>query len=253
MMKILQIKPLGLKFVLPLIVLLFCSSAAFSGECVILLHGLARTDNSMGKLEQKLKKYGYTVANVNYPSRKMAIQELSEIAIGSGLAQCKKTQVDQINFVTHSLGGILVRYYYSVNDPSDIGRVVMLGPPNKGSQIVDNLKKIPGYTFLNGPAGLQLGTDGDSVPVELGPVNFALGVIAGTKSINPILSQFLPNPDDGKVAVENTKVEGMCGFVALPTSHPIMMNNKNVIREVISFLDTGKFTDPKALTLECAG
>lgn len=240
------------KSALTSIIFLFSSSSAISNECVILLHGLARSANSMSKLEQKLEQHGYKVANINYPSRKMTIEKLSKVAISSGIAQCEDNKANPINFVTHSLGGILVRHYYSLHDPQGIGRVVMLGPPNNGSQIVDKFKHIPGYKLLNGPAGLQLGTGRDGVPVKLGAVNFELGVIAGTKSINPILSQFLPNPDDGKVTVENTKVQGMCGFVALSTSHPLMMNNKKVIREVISFLDTGKFTDPKAINIECS-
>lgn len=129
----------------------------------------------------------------------------------------------------------------------------MLGPPNKGSEVVDKLKNMPGYELLNGPAGMQLGTDENSVPLKLGPVNFQLGVIAGTQSINLILSSFLPNPDDGKVSVENAKIEGMCGFITLPTAYPFMMKNEVVIGEVISFLKTGKFSDERAITNTCTG
>ncbi|MDP6968285.1 MAG: alpha/beta hydrolase [Gammaproteobacteria bacterium] len=228
--------------------ILLWSFAALSqaSECAILLHGLARTADSMSQLEQRLEQQGYKLVNVDYPSTTMPIAELADIAVGAGIAQCQADHTSAINFVTHSLGGILVRQYYSVHKPQSLHRVVMLGPPNNGSQVVDRFKHMPAYKWLNGPAGMQLGTDSNSVPSNLGPVNFDLGVIAGTQSINPILSSFLPNPDDGKVSVASTKVEGMCGFVALPVTHPLMMRNKTVIDEVVSFLTSGQFTSPQA-------
>jgi len=152
---------------------------------------------------------------------------------------------------THSLGGILVRQFYNVHDPDDVGRVVMLGPPNLGSEVVDHLKDLPGNKLLNGPVGMQLGTDKDSVPLNLGPVNFELGVIAGTQSINLLLSSFLPNLDDGKVSLESTKVEGMCAFVALPTPHAFMMKNDEVISEAIHFLQSGRFERESAIPKGC--
>lgn len=117
----------------------------------------------------------------------------------------------------------------------------MLGPPNKGSQVVDNLSNVPGYQFINGPAGLQLGTGKESLPNALGAVNYEVGVIAGTKSINLMLSQYLPNPDDGKVSVENTKLEGMKDHLTVPATHTFMMNNKKVIQQVLYFLEHGVF------------
>ena len=227
--------------------MLLYSASALSAECVVLLHGLARTSNSMNELEQRLTNKGYYVANVDYPSRKKEIIKLSEIAINEGLSRCHEHTSNPVNFVTHSLGGILVRQYYKNHQPEDVKRVIMLGPPNNGSEIVDSLKNLPGYDLLNGPAGQQLGTGDDGLPKHLGAVNFELGVIAGTRSINLILSTFLPNPDDGKVSVESTKVDGMCGFVTLPVSHPFLMQNDQVISEVINFLAYGKFKHESAI------
>lgn len=231
-----------------LIITLLYSVSSNSAECVVLLHGLARTSNSMNELEQKLIKEGYYVANIDYPSRKKQIIELSEIAVNKGLSKCVENSANPVNFVTHSLGGILVRQYYNNHAPDSIKRVVMLGPPNNGSEVVDNLKDAPGFELLNGPAGIQLGTQDKDVPKSLGPVNFELGIIAGTQSINLILSTFLPNPDDGKVSVESAKVDGMCGFVALPATHPFLMKNDQVIREVINFLEHGEFQSEFAIT-----
>ncbi len=230
-----------------LISMLLYSASALSAECVVLLHGLARTSSSMNELEQRLTNEGYYVANVDYPSRKKEIIKLSEIAINEGLSRCHEHASNPVNFVTHSLGGILVRQYYKNHPPEGVKRVIMLGPPNNGSEIVDTLKNLPGYDLLNGPAGQQLGTGDDDLPKHLGAVNFELGVIAGTRSINLILSTFLPNPDDGKVSVESTKVDGMCGFVTLPVSHPFLMQNDQVISEVINFLAYGKFRHESAI------
>lgn len=212
-----------------------------STECVILLHGLARTSKAMNKLVVSLKLSGYQVANVDYPSREKTIEELTPIAIQDGLNACNRDSVTKIHFVTHSMGGILVRYYLHEHSINKLGHVVMLAPPNQGSEVVDNMVNIPGFKWFNGPAGIQLGTDKYSVPKNLGPVNYSVGVVAGTRTFNPILSQFLPNPDDGKVSVANTKVEGMTDFLMVDVSHPFIMRDTEVIRQVITYLETGTF------------
>ncbi|MDE1465893.1 esterase/lipase family protein [Spartinivicinus poritis] len=224
------------------------SITSLSQECVVLLHGLVRTASSMEKLAIELSKVGFYVVNIDYPSRDKPVEVLAEIAVSEGLKQCKKQNAIPVNYVTHSLGGILVRQYYQQHTPMHVKRVVMLAPPNQGSEVVDNLKNVPGFGLINGPAGRQLGTDKNSIPSQLGPVNFELGVIAGTQSINLILSTFLPNPDDGKVSVERTKVEGMCGFIALPTTHPFIMSNNLVIKEVKNYLKNGKFESKSAVS-----
>nr|WP_133735660.1 alpha/beta fold hydrolase [Halospina denitrificans] len=228
------------------------SAPLVASECVILLHGLVRTSDSMADLEYALKDDGYFVSNIDYPSRDMRVQPLAEEAVPKGLRECREAGANPVNFVTHSLGGILVRQYYSQNSPENVNRVVMLGPPNQGSAVVDNLKNMPGFDLLNGPAGRQLGTGDNSVPDDLGPVNFETGIIAGTESINLILSTFLEEPNDGKVSVEAAKVEGMCSFVTLPAMHPFMMQNENVIQEVRNFLKTGSFGSEHAQNLDCA-
>lgn len=232
--------------------LLFSSPAtAATNECVVLLHGLARTSASMEDLKDSLEAQGYLVANVDYPSRRHTIEELATMAVPEGLARCESLSASHIHFVTHSLGGILVRQYLSLNGLPALGRVVMLAPPNQGSEVVDTFGDLPGYDLLNGPAGAQLGTGDASVPLKLGPVTFDVGVIAGTRSINMVLSQALPNPDDGKVSVYSTRVKGMCGFLALPVSHPFIMQDDQVIDQVLAYLRAGEFTHSAAEPLVC--
>lgn len=223
------------------LLLLSSSAQALAEDCVILLHGLARTASSMEKLQEKLQQADYLVVNVDYASRKHPIPSLADMAIGDGLLACRYKKAKRINFVTHSLGGILVRQYLSSKNIPELHRVVMLGPPNQGSEVVDSLRDVPGFEALNGPAGMQLGTSSTDIPRQLGPVDFELGVIAGTQSINLILSTYLPGTDDGKVTLESAQVKGMKDFIALPVTHPMMMKNSKVIDQTLYFLKQGSF------------
>lgn len=223
---------------------IFFMNLTHANECVVLLHGLARTADSMKSLEKRLSLEGYSVVNEDYPSRKHNIEWLAQAAVGEGIKNCEQKKLaTKIHFVTHSLGGILVRVYLKAHPQKNIGRVVMLGPPNQGSEVVDQLKNAPGFELLNGPAGLQLGTADTDIPKSLGPVNFELGVIAGTQSINWILSSMLPEKNDGKVSVAATQVKGMRDFISLPTTHPFMMKNAAVIDQCLYFLRHGQFKD----------
>jgi triacylglycerol lipase len=221
------------------LILMSLYGAAARADCVVLLHGLARTPGSMAALADAFSEHGYAVVNVGYPSRSKPIEELAPLAVSQGLAGCPENTT--VHFVTHSLGGILVRYYLETHDIADLGRVVMLAPPNQGSEVVDRIKGIPGFRLLNGPAGAQLGTDESSVPLQLGPVEFELGVIAGSETFNPILSLYLPNPDDGKVSVASTRVQGMKDFLVVPHSHTFMMQIPEVIEQTLLFIETGAF------------
>ena len=210
-----------------------------AGESVVLLHGLARTDRCFSKMESALVDAGYDVVNFGYPSRSNDIESLAAEVIPDALSQIEVGNT--VHFVTHSMGGILIRQYLGEKRIENLGCVVMLGPPNKGSQVVDKLQNVPGFELVNGPAGMQLGTGELSIPSTLGAADFEVGIVAGTRSINLILSTMLPSPDDGKVSVENTKLEGMVDHIELPVAHPFLMTNKRVIEQVIHFLETGKF------------
>jgi len=210
-------------------------------ECVVLLHGLGRLSNSMSELETKLAPAGYSVANIKYPSRSHPIDVLATDAIGRGLAQCRGESEGKIHFVTHSLGGILLRYYLTDNTIAELGRVVMLGPPNQGSEIIDGLLPVPGFGFIGGPAGVALGTGAGSIIDSLGPVEFDLGVIAGSTNINPLEFLFIAGPSDSVVSIESTKVRGMNAHKVLPVTHTFMMRNNEVIEQAIHYLKTGSF------------
>jgi pimeloyl-ACP methyl ester carboxylesterase len=210
-------------------------------ECVVLLHGLARTSGSMGEMERKLQAAGFAVVNVGYPSREHPVEVLARQAVEEGLQFCSEQGAEPIHFVSHSLGSILVRYYFQERVDSRLGRVVMLGPPNQGAELVDALAEFPGFGLLNGPSAEQLGTGHEGIADSLGAVNFELGVIAGDQAINPFFAALIPGPDDGKVSVESTRVKGMREHLVMPVTHTWMMFNNDVIDQVISFLQRGYF------------
>ena len=230
------------------VVMIAASGYAHASECVVLLHGLARTASSMDKMESVLSGEGFEVVNVDYPSRRHPIEELAPLAVYEGLQRCRAMDdVSKVHFVTHSLGGILLRHYLSEFDIPELGRVVMLAPPNQGSAAVDKLGDVVGFDWLNGPAGHQLGKGEQSVPLQLGPADFELGIIAGNRTIDPITSAVLENPDDGRVSVEDTKLEGMKDFVVVEHSHAFIMRMAKTIELTLRFLRHGSFTDPEAL------
>ena len=226
------------KFVLFIILGIFIVSEV-KASCVILLHGLVRTSFSMRSIENALQKENYRVINIGYPSRKNSIEELAVSTIKSALQQCQNNQ--EINFVTHSLGGILVRQYLSEHDISNLNRVVMLAPPNKGSEVVDKLKNVPGFHFINGEAGLQLSANPNSLPNQLPDADFDVGIIAGNSSLNFIFASMISGENDGTVSVENTKLAGMKDHLVLPTNHTFIMYNKDVIKQVVYYLKHGQF------------
>lgn len=214
--------------------------AAAANECVVLLHGLARVSNSMSELERKLASSGYGVANISYPSTREPLDVLASDAVGRGLGTCRQSGAEVIHFVTHSLGGILLRYYHQSQGISELGRVVMLGPPNQGSELVDGLDGVPGFGFL-GPTGQALGTEPEDVPRQLGPVDFELGVIAGDVNLNPLSLFLIDGANDSIVSVASTRVHGMKEHIVLPVIHTLMMRDNEVIDHTIHFLKTGNF------------
>jgi hypothetical protein len=209
-------------------------------ETVVLVHGLGRTPASMLVLETRLEGAGYRVVNFGYPSRSEPLEALTD-SLENAVRECCSGAGSTLHFVTHSMGGVLVRGYLAQREDSFEGRVVMLSPPNQGSEIVDAYADSPLLRALLGPSGVRLGTDSTGIARELGPVDFSLGIITGDRSINPIGSWLIPGPDDGKVAVSRARVEGAADFIVVPATHTFIMNRRDVAEQVTHFLANGEF------------
>ncbi len=226
------------------------SAAPPPADTVILLHGLARTPLSMKRLEWSLRADGYRVLNVAYPSTRLSIATLAEQTLAPVFPALlplahNPSPAPKVHLVTHSMGGILVRQFlHDHGVPANLGRIVMLAPPNQGSELTDKLRHLWLYRRVNGPAGLELGTATSSTPQQLGPPRpgVEVGIIAGHRSLNPFFSALIPGPDDGKVSVARTHLAGETAHLSLPTSHTWMMWRRSVIAEVRSFLLNGRFT-----------
>ncbi len=223
-----------------MLTLLETKISAAGADYVILLHGLGRTPLSMKRIEWTLQKQDYRVINVGYLSTRVSIQEAAD----DWLEDVLKTRVTdpsaKIHFVAHSLGGIVLRQYLTNHEIPNLGRVVMLAPPNHGSELADRLRNNCFYRLATGPAGQQLGTSEGSVPNRLGPVDFELGVIAGDRSLNPLFSSWIPGPDDGKVSVRSSMIPG-AEFLLVHHSHTWMAWSGDVNEAVAQFLSVGRF------------
>ncbi len=205
-------------------------------EVVVLLHGIGRTAGSMSVPAARLAEKGYAISNIDYPSRSAPIASLAE-RVNERLNAEKVSACAKVHFVTHSMGGLIVRQLVKEFRPPNLGRVVMLAPPNNGSEVADFLGDNFLFKSFYGPAGQDLRTGNRS----FGPVDFPLGVIAGTKSIDPISSLLLSGPNDGKVTVESTKVEGMTDHIVLPVNHTFLMRDARALTQIGAFLDKGAF------------
>jgi len=212
-------------------------------ECVVLIHGMARTHRSMSEMQDYLTAAGYHTVNVGYPSTSKDIEQIATGHFPTALQECLQFQPSSIHFVSHSLGGIVLRTVFKDQIPEKMGRVVMLSPPNQGSEVSDALKDWWLYEWLNGPAGQQLTTDENSHPNLLGPVDYPVGIITGDRYsfFDFWFSSIIPGPDDGKVSVANAPVEGMSDFLVVHESHSFIMDAEYVQDETLYFLKNGTF------------
>jgi len=214
-----------------------------SNACVILLHGLGRTSRSMAGMAAAMTAAGYLAVNLDYPSRQKPIEELADAVVPKGIERCREATVGRIDFITHSMGGIVLRSYLARHDIAELGRVVMLSPPNQGSEASDRLMNNRVYRWYNGPAGQQLGTGPEGMAASLGPVDYQTGIITGNRHsfFDGWLADIIPGQDDGKVSVERARVAGMADFMVLPYAHSFIMQQKEVMAQTLHFLQTGVF------------
>jgi pimeloyl-ACP methyl ester carboxylesterase len=217
------------------------ASANATQDGVVLLHGISRTTRSFRKMQTALEGSGFATLNQDYASRRKALEALAE-DIHPSIQRFADGIDGAVHFVGHSMGGLLARVYIARYRPKRLGRVVMLGTPNSGSEIADRLKHMGAYRAWFGPAGQQLVTQRDAtIAAMFPPVDYPVGIIAGNRSVDPIMSTFLPKPHDGRVSVENTRLDGMADHIIVGTSHPWLIRNGRAIEQTITFVRDGSF------------
>ncbi len=212
-------------------------------DYVVILHGITRSSKLMDKLARQVASHGHAVFNENYPSTSAPIKQLAE-----GLYLRIKPLCENLNkklhFIAHSMGALITRYIIATYQPVNLGRVVFLAPPNQGSQLVDKLKWLWLFRKFCGPAGSEMGHGNDSFINSLPPkINFELGIIAGDRSIDPFYSWFLlSGKDDGKLTIEETKLDGMKEHIVIHANHTYMPQNQEAIDLTIRFIQHGSFS-----------
>ena len=214
------------------------ASESHAGETVFLVHGLGNHGTSMRFLEEDLTARGYTVRTLDLPTEAESIEALAR-RLREAVAEVPRRE--RIHFVTHSMGGLVLRCYLAGRHRSRIGRVVMLAPPNGGSELADLLNRLPLVRRLAAPACGQLGTHS-----RLGwrwPRRTDLGIIAGDRSPRPVSRLLIRGPDDGVVSVHSTELQGMRDFLTVHRSHGTILRAPEVLEETAWFLDHGEFRD----------
>lgn len=209
---------------------------------MVLLHGLGRSAYSMRRLETRLGAAGYRTHNLGYPSTRLAPAQL--VAWLGRELERRCAAAPRVHFVGHSLGGILARAWLAEHALANLGRMVMLAPPNHGSELADLLGTSQLLRWALGPVAPQLGTGPDSLPNRLPAPHYEVGVIAGTRPVNLLGAALIRGRSDGTVSVRSARLEGMTDFATVPASHTFIMESPRVARLVTAFLESGRFYPP---------
>lgn len=210
-------------------------------ECVVLLHGVALSGWAMQPLAKAVERAGYRAVNVSYPSRTLPLDEIARDFLPAQLATHGVATAPRVHFVAHSMGSLVVRRLLEERRPGNLGRVVMLGPPNHGSVAADAAQEWTVLRWLVGVNLPHLGTGEAGVAPRLGRADYELGIIAGTSRVNPLFEAVMEGEHDGVVTLESARLDGMSDFLVVPHSHTVMLWREDVIAQVLEFLRAGKF------------
>lgn len=209
----------------------------YMAEAIIFIHGMGRKHHSFKSLQKEAERQGYITYNQSYPSTKQKVEVSSEQYIGKALDALKAHAPTKIHFVTHSLGGLLIRYYLSHYTIKNLGAIVMLAPPNQGSHVTERYKSLFWYKTATGVAGQQLGISNNPFLTSLKPINTKLLVIAGTRSSDPWFNSVFDEAHDGKVSVSSTKLTESHEHITIEVGHTFIMNNPKVQKHTFDFLN----------------
>jgi len=208
-------------------------------EGVVLLHGILRTNRCMSGLASFLEGQGYKTLNLDYPSAKYDISSIAELIHGTIKKFADKHS--KIHFIGYSMGGLVIRAYLQKYRLENLGKIVMIATPNKGSEVADFLQNFWLYKKLYGPAGQQLITDQQSFKDILGDIYYDLGIISGISPYYFFGNYLIGKKNDGRVSIESSKIEGMKDQVTIKSGHTWIPSYKKTWQQAARFIATGKF------------
>ncbi|NQV22213.1 MAG: alpha/beta fold hydrolase [Rhodospirillales bacterium] len=213
-----------------------------NAHVVLLVHGIARSAGTFRHMESALLRAGYAATAITYPSTRGSI---ADHAAALELILDRLEGAETVSFVTHSMGALVVRHLMARNGRwqrrIQIGRAVMIAPPNQGSEIADRLKGNGLYRGLYGRAGQDLTPEqADTIP----PYTHDFGIIAGGTGNQRGLNPLLDGDNDGIVSLDETRLDGAADFLMVPGTHTFLAGRSETITATLSFLRHGKFGAP---------
>jgi pimeloyl-ACP methyl ester carboxylesterase len=149
---------------------------------------------------------------------------------------------EPVHFVTHSLGGIIMRALLADSPSWKTGRILMLAPPHGGSEIVDWSTRHPWIRRLLGPAGRSLGTVGFPRDLPPLPKDAEVAVIMGNRCSIPLFRRLLEEANDGIVSASRGKIPGLLGFTVIDADHTFIQTHPEAVRLCVEFLKTGHWS-----------
>ena len=225
------------------------SPAVTNKQCVVLVHGLWRSGWAMRSIADDLNDFAYQTVSVSYPSTSMSIPEIAERYLPPAIDECKQGGAEQIHLVSHSMGGIVVRQYLQNNHLPSGSKVVMLSPPNQGSELSEKFGSEGWYQQIVGTAGASLTKKDSGIIVNLKPVEEPVGIIAAYRNWSLWPSTWLPEPNDGTVSVASMKLAEMDDFVLINSGHAMIRFDDATQEQIRHFLSTGRFYKGQKLSM----
>jgi len=220
---------------------LFASKVLNNTECVVLVHGLWRDGFSMSSIANDLEEHGYQTISADYPSTQENIPDLVQGYLSKSFDGCVQTGAEKVHFVSHSMGGILIRQFLQDRTLPTGSKVVMLSPPNQGSELSDKFGDTWWYQWVVGPAGVSLSTKQNGIISKLKEIDVSVGIIAAYRDWSYWPEAWLPQPNDGTVSVESMKLAEMDDFIMIYSGHGFMRYNDEVQNQIRQFLAVGEF------------
>jgi len=219
----------------------FISESIENTECVVLVHGLWRSGFAMRSIAGDLEEHGYKTVSVDYPSTQKEIPDLVQHHLLKSVDECVQTGAEKVHLVSHSMGGILIRQFLQDNTLPDGSKVVMLSPPNQGSELSEKFGDSWWYQWAVGPAGASLSTKQNGIISKLKEIDEPVGIIAAYRDWSLWPDAWLPQPNDGTVSVASMKLAEMDDFIMVNSGHALMRYSDEVQNQIRQFLSVGEF------------